>query len=340
MIDYEAQRQANMLHKQQLLEQLSLSSSDPSRTPPKSVTSNTTTPRSSKKRKTVQIQPMRTSARIAAAPTKTYTESTQNNDGTTRRSKTTRSRTARRSPEPKSELGEDQTTSPPMPTLTRTVSLSELVDRWNKWSPKAPQPTLTPSGTWYFESHPEFTPNKCPLDILLEGAFGGSYFSPWHSRTLNLTLEDDYLHTLPKNWLHELSPPAKYLTSPVYTPGLNKFQVQCGQTLSEWEAAGWLNFDHDPRGWFEWYIRFFLGRRCEDDARQVGRWNRCVGPKGRWKRMLLKKYLETGVRSVYADEDDEDLQVSPVMHQTCHHWAYEVRQEDLDEAWAERGRMS
>lgn len=101
-----------------------------------------------------------------------------------------------------------------------------------------------------------------------------------------------------------------------------------------------MNFDHDPRGWFEWYIRFWLGRRCDDgeDERQVGRWVRCAGPKGRWKRVLLKRYLDMGVTSVFDDGDDAaEKEVSPVVHQTCHHWAYQVCQEDLDEAWRERG---
>ena len=49
-----------------------------------------------------------------------------------------------------------------------------------------------------------------------------------------------------------------------------------------------------------------------------------------------------GVRSVFdddeGDEEGEERKVSPVMHQTCLHWAYQVTQEDLDEAWRERGR--
>ncbi len=56
--------------------------------------------------------------------------------------------------------------------------------------------------------------------------------------------------------------------------------------------------------------------------------------------MLLKKYVEMGVRSVFDDEDGNDVKderkVSPVIHQTCAHWAYQVTQDDLDEAWQER----
>lgn len=343
MTDYEAQRRANLLQKQQLLERLNLTASTASQPQTNTVAVDSAPYQPAKKRRitVIQIQPTRTSARLAAAGRRTsYAEDdVEDNKETTPRLRASRSRTMRKSPSSTQPI--HRHTPPPTPTLTRTVSLSDLLDQWNKWSPTAAQPTMTPSGTYHFESHPNFQPNKSPLDILLEGAFGGSYFSPWYSRTLNLTLEDDYLHTLPKSWLRQLHPPSKYLNSPAYTPSLNKYQVQCGQTLSEWEAAGWLNFEFDPRGWFEWYVRFFLGRRCKDDDRQVGRWIRCVGPNGRWKKILLKKYVEMGVKTIYADEDDEydqDRPVSPVIHQTCHHWAYEVRQDDLDQAWMERAR--
>ena len=74
-----------------------------------------------------------------------------------------------------------------------------------------------------------------------------------------------------------------------------------------------------------------MGRRCEDDERQISRWRKCVGETGRWRRMLLKKSVSTGIREVFDDgEEEEGNDVSPVMHQTCHHWAYEVRQGDLD----------
>ena len=83
-----------------------------------------------------------------------------------------------------------------------------------------------------------------------------------------------------------------------------------------------------------------MGRRCADDDRQIARWRRCVGESGRWRRALLKKYVQNGIRHV-TDEGDElddgDGQpkgdVSPVVHQTCHHWAWEVRQEALDRFW-------
>ncbi|KAK4942335.1 hypothetical protein LTR10_017942 [Elasticomyces elasticus] len=315
-IDFEAERLQNLQQKQALLEKLNLHSQtvkrarpikpDPqSKNPPKKRRLNSTVPAS------------RSSARLAGTTRISYTEEKHtilHEDDSPYRAKRPRKPKSQSIPIPP---------SPPLPSDYSSSDLPTLLAKYNNWTSSAPEPTLLHNGTYHFESHPTFTPNISPLSILLEGAFGGSFFAPWYSRTLHLTLQDDYLLTLPESWRAELHPPTKYIVSPTYDPSLNKYGVQCGQTQSEWEAAGWLNFDHDPRGWFEWYIRFWLGRRCDDDERQVGRWQRCVGPKGRWKRMLLKKYVEYGVRSIFDDDDDADR---------------EVRQEDLDEAWRERGR--
>lgn len=49
--------------------------------------------------------------------------------------------------------------------------------------------------------------------------------------------------------------------------------------------------------------------------------------------MLLKRYVSAGIRSVTDEGDDEVESVSPAINQTCHHWAWEVRQDVLDWAW-------
>lgn len=211
-------------------------------------------------------------------------------------------------------------------------NLDQLRASWSSWIAVADPPTRDEHGILHFPSHPIFRPNKSPSEMLREGSFGGSYFRPLYSQKLQTTISDDYLE-LPASWIQDLNV-ERYLTSPTYDPDANKFKVACGQSIEQWEAAGWIDHQFDVRGWFQWYCRFFMGRRCDDDERQVSRWQKCVGPTGRWRRMLLKKYKSAGVREVFDDGADEDApEVSPVMHQTCHHWAFEVTQEVLDEYW-------
>ena len=214
------------------------------------------------------------------------------------------------------------------------TNIEELQRSWSEWTPAASSPTRDAiRGTLHFDSHPDFTPNKSPEEMLREGCFGGSYFRPLYSRTLGITITGDWKE-LPSSWTDGLNI-STYLTSPDYDPEINKYKVACGQSIEEWEAAGWINHNHDVRGWFQWYCRFYMGRRCDDDERQVSRWKKCVGQTGRWRRMLLNKYISSGVREVFDDgEEGEDTkEVSPVMHQTCHHWAFCVTQDVLDDHW-------
>ena len=112
----------------------------------------------------------------------------------------------------------------------------------------------------YFLSEPEgknfdsrFKPELTPKQMLELGVFGGKYMT-------------DCRKEFPEDWFDKakLSPEGR-------NPRLNYFTIVAGQPLSIWRAKGWIHPD-DPRGWFQWYCRYYRGRRMEDDSRQIGRW--------------------------------------------------------------------
>ncbi|KAI0103862.1 hypothetical protein GGR51DRAFT_244750 [Nemania sp. FL0031] len=325
MSTYEARRLENIKRNESLVKGLGLQGklvSQPavSREPPPS-----------KRRKLHTSQPTRASARIANASTKpSYAEDGENIPYPRRKTTQPRQQTS-------GKITAAAATQQSVLSLAQEIrpgkDLEALKVSWSSWTPSAPPPTRDDEGNYHFKSHPQFTPNKSPEAIIREGSFGGSYWRPLYSRHLRTTISDDW-RELPESWIAGLSV-ERYLTSATYDPEINKYGVACGQSIEEWEAAGWIAHQYDVRGWFQWYCRFWLGRRCEDDERQISRWKKCVGETGRWRRALLKKYVQNGVRMV-TDEDDEveeKKDVSPVVHQTCHHWAWEVRQEALDRFW-------
>lgn len=224
----------------------------------------------------------------------------------------------------------------PASTTQASQNLESTMSGWTSWESQAKEPVCDATGNFCFESHPDFHPNKSPEQIIREGSFGGTYWRPLFSKRLGIIVRDDWKE-LPASWTHGLNVD-EYLTSDTYNPEINKYGVACGQSIEEWEAAGWIAHEYDVRGWFQWYCRYWMGRRCLDDERQISRWKKCVGETGRWRRILLKKYVALGIRTVFADDDVDDqdgVDVSPVVHQTCHHWAYEVRQDALERFWVE-----
>jgi len=129
------------------------------------------------------------------------------------------------------------------------------------------------------------------------------------------------LSELPKDWLEGVDIESM-LKSEEYNEDVNKYKVKAGQGLRDWETAGWIR-SCDPRGWFQWYCRFYLGRRNGDDDRQVQRWSGVAGPNGRWKKDLVRKIVRSG-----KSYDDES--VSAVVRQTLQHWAYKLTESDYD----------
>jgi len=100
--------------------------------------------------------------------------------------------------------------------------------------------------------HPEFQPWATPQEMLAFGVFEGKY--------LNSTQ-----YEYPRDWFVEAR------LSDIADEALNCFGVKSRMPLSEWQTRGWVH-PQDPFGWFQWYARFYLGRRTEDDARQIKRW--------------------------------------------------------------------
>ena len=138
---------------------------------------------------------------------------------------------------------------------------------------------------------PEFHPELSPAEMLRLGVFGGKYMT-------------DCKGEFPASWFDR----AKLATNGK-DPSLNYFGVDASQPLSEWRRKGWIHPD-DPRGWFQWYCRYHLGRRSpEEDARQISRW----------------KAMKRHVRQIQRNCEPRDLFCRKRQRQALLHWAYDSR---------------
>ena len=100
----------------------------------------------------------------------------------------------------------------------------------------------------------EFKPELTPQKMLELGVFGGKYFN-------------DRPNEFPKSWFTNAK-----LSKDDKDPSLNFYGVSASMPLSHWQKKGWIYKD-DPRGWFQWYARYFMGRRIAgEDYRQIKRW--------------------------------------------------------------------
>lgn len=162
----------------------------------------------------------------------------------------------------------------------------------------------------------DFHPNRTPEDVLRAGSFGGTYFRSIVSAVTNIHYngQEALKDTVPKEWISGVS--LSNLTSMNYKNSVNKYGVKCGGSLGMWESSGWIA-DCDPYGWFQWYCRFYQGRRCSDDRRQISRWSKSAGPKGRFRSQLCNKILA-------ANTSCDNRAISPVIRQTLLHWGLEI----------------
>ena len=140
---------------------------------------------------------------------------------------------------------------------------------------------------------PEFKPELTPKQMLAIGVFGGRYMR-------------DCSKEFPKNWFTKAKFHPK--NKPGHNKNINFFKTDASQDLKTWQKKGWIH-PQDPRGWFQWYCRYYLGRRSEDDARQIKRW----------------KAINRHIQQIKKNFRLRDLTCRPRQRQAILHWAYDSR---------------
>jgi len=164
----------------------------------------------------------------------------------------------------------------------RTVTVNDRMQQGYRYALTAP------SGR---EFDPHFSPDLMPKEMLALGVFCGKYMT-------------DCREEFPASWFAgaKLSPSGRDCS-------LNYFGVDASQPLSEWRRKGWIHPD-DPRGWFQWYCRYYRGRRMPDeDARQIRRW----------------KAMKRHISQVKRNCEPGDWTCRPRQRQALLHWAYDSR---------------
>jgi len=137
---------------------------------------------------------------------------------------------------------------------------------------------------------PEFRPELTPKQMLALGVFCGKYMT-------------DCRKEFPDSWFSGAR------LSPSRDCSLNYFGIDASQPLSVWRKKGWIHPD-DPRGWFQWYCRYYMGRRMPaEDARQIKRW----------------KAIRRHVAQIKRRCEPGDLTCRPRQRQALLHWAYDSR---------------
>lgn len=194
------------------------------------------------------------------------------------------------------------------------------------YNAKQPIPSVNKFGEICFLDYPDFKPNMTPKEVIQAGSFGGTYFRSIYSAITKKNYADVWTE-FPEDWFEGLVT-SKTVTRVAYDNNVNTYKVSCGQSLDAWETSGWIT-EIDPYGWFQWYCRFYLGRRCADDARQISRGLGVIGPKGRWRNNLINKCLNSGVP---LEESLNDFTIAPKIRQLLQHWGYRLTLRDLQAA--------
>lgn len=174
-------------------------------------------------------------------------------------------------------------------------------------------------GELIFNDYLDFTPNLTPKEIIQAGSFGGTYFRSILSGITGIVYNNVWKE-FPSDWFDGLDIETQ-ITSIIVRSSINKYNVKMGGNLDMWESSGWITHI-DPYGWFQWYCRFYLGRRSTDDIRQIGRWKRSSGPNGRFRISLMRKIINDNKKY-------DDYSVKPAIRQGLLHWGYELTKRDF-----------
>ncbi|MFH1846299.1 MAG: hypothetical protein ABH869_01945 [Candidatus Omnitrophota bacterium] len=138
---------------------------------------------------------------------------------------------------------------------------------------------------------PEFKPELTPKHMLKMGVFGGKYMT-------------DCGKEFPSDWYKNAK-----LCPEEHDPKLNYFGINASKPLSYWVQKGWI-YHQDPRGWFQWYCRYYMGRRLSvEDERQIARW----------------KAMTRHIAQVKKNCRKGDINCRPKQRQALLHWAYDSR---------------
>ena len=95
-----------------------------------------------------------------------------------------------------------------------------------------------------------FSPNKTPVEVTKEGAFGGTYF-----RDIYSGINEKWCKNSWKEFVYLKDIDAKFYASDYCGVNVNKYGVKCGASIRFWENKGWIN-KINPDGWFQWYFRY------------------------------------------------------------------------------------
>ena len=109
----------------------------------------------------------------------------------------------------------------------------------------------------------DFGANKTPVEMIKKGAFGGTYFRDIYSSVNGKWLKKSWKEF---NQLKNID--QKFYCSTYYDVSVNKYGVKFGTLLGLWENNGQIN-EIDHYGWLQWYFRYCLGRKSQDDERQI-----------------------------------------------------------------------